>query len=111
VWSPQRVFTSPYTRCLETIDPLARSLGLEIEISAALAEGAGPEALALVRSLADDKASLCTHGDVIAEILIALADEDRLDLGPKPRHAKGSAWVLEAEGGRFFNATYIGPDR
>jgi len=40
---------------------------------------------------------------------VALADEDRLDLGPAPRQAKGSAWVLEAKRGRFVRATYISP--
>jgi 8-oxo-(d)GTP phosphatase len=110
-WSPQRVLSSPYTRCVETVDPLACSLGLEVEVTKNLAEGVGAEALALLRAVADEKVALCTHGDVIAEILVALADEDRLNLGPEPRQAKGSAWVLEADGGRFFNATYVGPDR
>jgi 8-oxo-dGTP diphosphatase len=108
-WSPHRLFSSPYVRCLETVDPLARALGLEIEVTDALAEGAGPEALALVRSLANDEVALCTHGDVLTETLIALADEDRLYLGPRPAQAKGSAWVLEAEEGTFINATYLGP--
>ena len=40
---------------------------------------------------------------------VALADEDRLDLGPRPRQAKGSVWVLDATGGRFTKATYLPP--
>jgi hypothetical protein len=63
--------------------------------------------LALIRSLAHDKVALCTHGDVITDVLVALADEDRLDLGPHPRQAKGSAWVLHADLGRFVKATYL----
>ena len=110
-WSPQRVLSSPYTRCVETVDPLARSLGLEVEITKNLAEGVGAEALALLRAVADEKVALCTHGDVIAEILVALADEDRLNLGPKPRQSKGSAWVLQAVNGTFLSATYLAPDR
>ena len=65
--------------------------------------------LALVRQLADHSVALCSHGDVIPDVLVALADEDRLDLGPAPRQAKGSAWVLEAKRGRFVRATYISP--
>jgi hypothetical protein len=34
--------------------------------------------------MADDKVALCTHGDALADILVALADEDHLDLGPRP---------------------------
>jgi broad specificity phosphatase PhoE len=74
-----------------------------------LAEGAGPAALALVRALADEKVALCTHGDVIPDVLVALADEDRLELGPSPHQAKGSVWILEASGGRFTKARYLPP--
>lgn len=108
-WAVQRVLSSPYARCVETVVPLAQELGLKVEATEVLAEGHGPEALALVRSLADDKVALCTHGDVIPDVLVALADEDRLDLGPNPHQAKGSVWVLEATGPLFTRATYISP--
>lgn len=109
VFAPQRVLSSPYVRCVETVTPLARNLNLPVEAAPALAEGGGSEALSLVRSLADDKVAMCTHGDVIPEVLVALADEDRLDLGLRPRQAKGSVWVLEAHGGKFVRATYLAP--
>ncbi len=108
-WSPQRILSSPYTRCFETVAPLARSLALPVEAAEDLAEGAAQEALALMRSVAGEKIALCTHGDVVPEILVALADEDRLDLGPNPRQAKGSTWVLDSNGGRFVKATYLPP--
>jgi broad specificity phosphatase PhoE len=106
-YAPQRILSSPYLRCLTTVEPLAGRLNLRVEADEELAEGNGLGAVALVRSLADEKVALCTHGDVIPEVLVALADEDRLDLGPRPRQAKGSVWVLEANGGRFTRATYI----
>lgn len=108
-YAPQRIISSPFRRCVATVEPLAADLGLRVEHSVALAEGASGEAVALVRSLADDKVALCTHGDVIPEVLVALADEDRLDLGPRPRQQKGSVWVLEATGGRFTRAQYLPP--
>ena len=107
--SPQRILSSPYERCLQTVAPLGTELSLRVEVADELAEGAGPSALALVRALADDKVALCTHGDVIPDVLVALADEDRLDLGHRPRQAKGSVWVLEAHAGRFTRATYLPP--
>ncbi len=107
--SPQRILSSPYERCLQTVGPLGAHLSLRVEPVDDLAEGAGPSALALVRALADEKAALCTHGDVIPDVLVALADEDRLDLGHRPRQAKGSVWVLEAHAGRFTRATYVPP--
>ena len=75
----------------------------------ALAEGSGPDAIDLVRALAGDNVALCTHGDVIPEVLIALDEEDGLDLGPRPRQPKGSVWVLASSKGRFDRASYIPP--
>lgn len=67
-----------------------------------------PEDVAEERISAEGTASaLCTHGDVIADVLVALADEEYLDLGLRPRQSKGSAWVLDAEDGRFVKATYL----
>jgi 8-oxo-dGTP diphosphatase len=108
-YAPQRIISSPSVRCVQTVTPLARALHLKVEEDEALAEGSGSAALALVRRLANDKIALCTHGDVIPEILVALADEDHLDLGPRPRQAKGSCWVLEAENGHFYKAAYLPP--
>jgi 8-oxo-dGTP diphosphatase len=108
-WAPSRVLSSPYRRCVETVKPLADELGLKVEEVGGLAEGAGLDAVHLVRLLHDSHVALCTHGDVIPEILVALADEDHLDLGPAPRQAKGSTWVLESKKGRFTTATYLPP--
>ena len=110
-WTPARILSSPYVRCVQTVQPLADELGLKVEEVEELAEGAGPQGLALVRRVSDWPVALCTHGDVIPEVLVALADEDRLDLGPTPRQAKGSAWVLRAEQGKFVQARYVRPGR
>ena len=107
--APQRILSSPYRRCLETVAPLAAELGLAVEATPALAEGSNLDAVALVRALADEKVALCTHGDVIPEVLVALADEDRVDLGSRPRQQKGSTWVLEGAAGHFTRASYLPP--
>jgi hypothetical protein len=93
------------------VQPLGDELGLKVEEVEELAEGAGPAAVALVRRIHDGSVALCTHGDIIPEVLIALAEQDHLDLGPDPRQPKGSAWVLHAEYGRFVRATYVRPGR
>lgn len=108
-YAPQRILSSLSARCQETVAPLAAALRLAVEVHPSLGEGCGPEALALVRSLANDKVALCTHGDVIPDVLVPLADEDQIDLGPAPRQAKGSVWVLEGSGDRFVRATYVAP--
>ena len=106
---PSRVLSSPYLRCLQTMEPLARANDLSVEPSDELSEGQSSAAVSLVRGLAGDNVALCTHGDVIAEILVTLADEDRLDLGPNPRQAKGSIWVLAGQDGFFTSAQYFPP--
>jgi phosphohistidine phosphatase SixA len=109
VWSPVRVLSSPYVRCVQTVQPLADDLGRKVEETDELAEGRGADALAMVRAMSGRRVAMCSHGDVMLDVLVTLADEDRLDLGPSPRQAKGSAWVLEASRGRFVKATYVPP--
>jgi len=106
---PQRVLSSPYVRCVETVAPLAEVIGREVEPVEALAEGNGKAAVELLRSYAAQDVLLCTHGDIIPEILDALASSDGLDLGRNPRQEKGSVWILEARKRRFVKARYLRP--
>ncbi|HUE59507.1 MAG TPA: phosphoglycerate mutase family protein [Acidimicrobiales bacterium] len=108
-YAPKRLLSSPYLRCIQTLQPAAAALELPIEVCEELSEGRGDDALRLIRSLAVEDVALCTHGDVIPDVLTALADEDRLDLGPEPRQAKGSVWVLEGSRLRFQGAEYLAP--
>jgi 8-oxo-dGTP diphosphatase len=63
-----RIVSSPYRRCVETVEPLADALGIPIELDDRLAEGASPQlALALLAEL--DCGLACTHGDVIEAVL------------------------------------------
>ena len=81
-----RVLTSPYTRCVQTVEPLAQRLGLEVEQHAELAEGATLGAVRdLLTSLDGQTVAACTHGDIIAELI-----------GPGREAKKGSVWVLDA---------------
>ncbi len=104
-----RILSSPYQRCEQTLRPLAVRRGLEVELDDALAEGQRADAVRLVRELAGQDVAVCTHGDVIVEILVSLADEDHVDLGASPKQAKGSVWVLEGADGRFRSADYRPP--
>ena len=62
----RRVVSSPYVRCVETVEPLALALGLPVEEDRRLGEGAGRAALELLR---EDGVVCCTHGDVIEHVL------------------------------------------
>ena len=101
------VLTSPYTRCIETVAPLAHELGVDVEIDNVLAEGADwSYALALIEQ-STAPVVLCSHGDVIGDLMHHLdqrgvpLDDDRIE--------KGSTWVLQVEGGEVVKARYLPP--
>jgi 8-oxo-dGTP diphosphatase len=110
---PLRLLSSPYLRCLETVGPLASAAGLGVEAESRLAEGYGRRALELVRSLSEagEHAVLCSHGDVIPDVLAGLALEDGVDLGSSRRVEKASVWALEGDAGRFSSARYWPPPK
>ena len=62
----RRILSSPYVRCVETVEPLAAALGLEVEIDDRLAEGAGGAGR---DHFWEDGALSCTHGDIVEHVL------------------------------------------
>jgi broad specificity phosphatase PhoE len=92
-----RVLSSPYVRCMETVVPLSGQRGIAIEPVEALAEGAGTdEVVALVRKHAAHGAVFCTHGDVVPMMLGHYANLG-VDIGDAPQWPKGSTWVVETD--------------
>ena len=94
-----RLVSSPYLRCVQTLEPLATRLAMPVEHDHALAEGASAEdALALLERLGPGPLVLCTHGDVME----ALVGEDA------PRK-KGATWLLAREGDAIRQVRYWPP--
>jgi 8-oxo-dGTP diphosphatase len=82
-----RIVSSPYVRCVQSVEPLAEARGLELETDEALAEGAGADAaLALFKRIGESLVA-CVHGDLLVDLL-----------GEK--RPKGSTTVLELEASR-----------
>lgn len=104
-----RILSSRYVRCMETVVPLAGARGLPVEVEESLAEGADVEGtLALVRKHLLPGAVMCSHGDVIPAVLASLA-ANGVDLGPDPRCPKGCIWVLDGVGSEVARASYLPP--
>ena len=103
-----RLVSSPFVRCLQTLEPLAVALELPIETTDILAEGAGGErATELLLSLAaSGSLAVCTHGDVFYEIAEAASRSGVSLAGP---HAApvASTWVLTVEDGSFVDARFV----
>jgi phosphohistidine phosphatase SixA len=58
-----RILSSPYTRCVQTVEPLAAARGVPVEPSEELGEERQErDGLALLHSLAGTNAVVCTHG-------------------------------------------------
>lgn len=105
---PARLVSSPYRRCVETLDELARSLDLPIETTELLAEGAdGDRALELVLSLGRaEHVVCCTHGDVLLDVMgVVAASGVTLD-GPAEAPVAGT-WALEVADGKVVGARFV----
>jgi 8-oxo-dGTP diphosphatase len=105
-YRPQRILSSPYVRCCETVRPTAESLSLPVESLDELAEGHGADAAQLVRRMAGESAVLCTHGDVAAEVLDSLVAAGGAP-ADQPRLQKGDVWVIRSSGSSLAIVEHI----
>ena len=102
------VLSSPYVRCVQTVESLAEQLGLAVERADALTEGARfKDALPLVEKYTDTNAVLCMHGDVLPELLEHFASRGLLL--PHDRVEKGSTWALDFVDGTPTAIRYFAP--
>ena len=105
---PTRILSSPYARCIATVEPVAAKLGLDVERDDALGEGAPLErSWSLVSESSDSDVVVCSHGDVIGDLVMHVST-----FGVAlPSHLlqKASTWVVEFDGGRPIGARYVPP--
>lgn len=106
----ERILSSPYVRCTQTVEPLAAVRGIPLEPDEDLAEGRGADALGLVHRLAGASVVLCTHGDIVLDVLEGLAASG-LAVADDPALGKGSTWVLDWVEGRCVRGLYVPPPR
>jgi 8-oxo-dGTP diphosphatase len=104
-----RILSSPAVRCVDSVIPLAEALGVAVVPTPDLLEGAPTEqAVALTDEVAAQAGDsvLCTHGDLVPEVLRVLAARGATLTGGQ-RWAKGSTWVLRWEDGRGVEGRYL----
>jgi 8-oxo-dGTP diphosphatase len=97
-YAPRRIVCAPPLRCRETIAPLARRLGLLVELDEAVGERGAPgrpdrHVLDLV--VPGESVVVCSQGGVIPRVVDALHPSS----APSDVH-KGGVWVLTISGGR-----------
>jgi 8-oxo-dGTP diphosphatase len=112
-FGPTRIVSSPYLRCVQTVTPLATTLGVRIERSKRLVPSAGTSAELFVRRVSrkdnDAVVVLCTHGEVIADFQEHLSKSSPELFGDDRRREKGSVWILDRVEGRIVRSTYLPP--
>ncbi len=102
------VASSPARRCIETVEHLAATRDLKVAVRDELFEGSDIKvAWRLLESAArlDGDAVLCSHGDVIPE-LVRRAQLRGMEVPEKSGCSKGSCWALEWDGERFTKSRY-----
>lgn len=104
-----RLWTSPYLRCRQTLEPLAAELGLTIAPTEALTEGASgiPALRAMLDAAADGHVvAACSHGDVIPAVIAQALGAGALLVGP-PSPAKAARYELDIEDGVITRITHV----
>jgi 8-oxo-dGTP diphosphatase len=92
--------SSSYVRCVQTLEPLAHQLGVEIHEDRRLHEGEPFEPVLDLLTEVGSRAVLCSHGDIIPAVIQALARRG-MEVQSRPDWRKGSIWVLKRKGERI----------
>ena len=88
--------SSPYVRCIQTLQPTGTAVGASVETDPGLGEGRSFVGVLDLMSGLPDASVICSHGDVIPETIAALERRGCEFLSP-PEWRKGSVWVLERD--------------
>ena len=107
----ERILSSRFARCVQSVEPLAEERGLTVEWAEGLAEEArDEEVLALLKEVSKSEVVLCTHGNIVPVVLEHL-EQRGVQFHDAPHvWQKGSVWVLETDGhGSFTEARYVPP--
>jgi 8-oxo-dGTP diphosphatase len=107
----ESIYTSPFLRCVQTVEPLAEAIGAKVVEHDALAEGPDIDAAyELADQLVGQNAVLCSHGDVIPAVINRMMWAG-LTLESRFYCSKGSFWEVELDGGRFGSGHYFPPPK
>ncbi|MFI7600829.1 NUDIX domain-containing protein [Actinoplanes sp. NPDC049681] len=113
LFAPRQLIAATPLRCRQTLEPLARTLGLPIVTDGAFAEPGDPEeiparvkvAAARIVELRDgERTAICSQGKVIPDLLALLDGAE----DPEPyKTPKGDGWVLSWSGDRLVALSRI----
>ena len=94
----ERVVSSPYRRCLESVEPLAAARALEVERAEELAPDASLSQLEALLQKLGAETLVSTHREVFERLF-----DGRIAC------EKGGTWVVERRGSRLVPVEYLPP--
>lgn len=97
-YTVDRIVTSPHTRCVQTVGPIARTRGLAVEHREELAPDASRRDVLAILAELPGTALVCTHREVIERLFSGQVSCE-----------KGGAWLVERRGRRWVPAVYLPP--
>ncbi|MEO5723956.1 MAG: phosphoglycerate mutase family protein [Ilumatobacteraceae bacterium] len=100
--------SSPYTRCVQTLEPLAHLLREPVHTDDRLAEGGDFSGVLELLAALPDGAVLCSHGDVIPTVIAAMQRRG-CEISGAPDWRKGSVWVLHRDDETQFTSAKAWP--
>lgn len=106
------IYSSPFVRCVQTVEPLARATKLKIVHNDGLSEGSDADAaIDLIMACAGLQVAICSHGDVIPDVLVRLARSGVELRSPTGMFEcrKASIWEVTVENGTPVAARYHEP--
>jgi 8-oxo-dGTP diphosphatase len=106
-----RILSSPYVRCVQTMEPLAEEREIPVEAIPELGEGMAFDLLEkiAVGASASGPAALSVHGDVLRALVDDLRERGILNGNGRGDVRKGCIWILQVHRGTIVEARYVPP--
>jgi broad specificity phosphatase PhoE len=107
-----QLFSSPFVRCTQTLEPLAEARALSIEPLEQLAEGRPWEYLEklVLEEEGEGPTAICVHGDVFRSLMTNLIERE-VARAVNRGFRKGATWVLEVHDGAIVSARHVSAPR
>ena len=107
----RRVLSSPAARCLQTVGPLARALGLKVETSPLVRIGGDPVVLARYLRRADTRGTLvCTHRETVLALFAQYACAGLRYIDGITHMPMAASWALYGGETGLPRVRYLRPD-
>ena len=93
---PGFILSSPFRRCVQTVEPLAEELGLFVLADERFTPDRSVKAVRKAFAEVNANSVVCSHGEVIARLFDVPV-----------RCAKGAFWIVERRSDKFIPSHYI----